>query len=387
MTDRRALSHQGGHIDRAGDRKHAEKLAAILAASDTEADTLTHGFHSYAARMHPAVARGAIATFPGIVLDPFCGTGTVLLEARVASRRSFGVELSPLGVRIAEQKLDIRGDRAREGFAELLKGIGERSEERVRDRVDVRAKLPKSELQWYSPHVLKELAGLLEEIRGVKVKRDRRALEMIFSSIIVKVSKQKSDTAERIEEKRIRKGLTTELFVRKGLELVQRWGALAKAVPRDSPKTRVIHGDARDLAKLIPTRIGLIVSSPPYGGTYDYVQHHARRYPWLRIDPGPLERGEIGARRHLRAAEDERRWDDQMRATLRAMSSVLETDGVAILVVGDAQLGGKRIDASRQIGGLAGEVNLVWRATASQKRPDFTGRRGRREHLVMLQAR
>ena len=45
-----------------------------------------------------------------------------------------------------------------------------------------------------------------------------------------------------------------------------------------------------------------IVTSPPYLGTYDYVDHHVRRYPWLGIDPTPIERGEMAARRHGRAS-------------------------------------------------------------------------------------
>ena len=41
-----------------------------------------------------------------------------------------------------------------------------------------------------------------------------------------------------------------------------------------------------------------MITSPPYLGIYDYAAHHARRYAWLGIDPGPIERGEMAARRH-----------------------------------------------------------------------------------------
>ena len=78
---------------------------------------LTHGFHSYAGRMHPSIARGAMAAFsaPGdAVVDPFCGSGTVLVEAMGLGRRAFGVDASPLGVAIARVRTTLLGDAGRE---------------------------------------------------------------------------------------------------------------------------------------------------------------------------------------------------------------------------------------------------------------------------------
>ena len=52
------------------------------------ADTnyLTHGLHPYPARMIPQIAARLLERYasPGDwVLDPFCGSGTVLVEARL----------------------------------------------------------------------------------------------------------------------------------------------------------------------------------------------------------------------------------------------------------------------------------------------------------------
>lgn len=388
---KKPFSNQGGEVEHRGDEAESAKLADALSQSDAPADELTHGFHSYPARMHPLIARKVLELYPGEpVVDPFCGSGTVLVEARVAGRRAVGVDLSPLGVRLARIKTDVRTEESLARFRATIEGIAERSEERVRTRVDSRAPLPRGELQWYAPNVLKELAGLLEEIRAIEDIEDRRALEMLLSAIVVKVSKQRSDTSMQMQDKRIRKGLPTELFLDKGIELIDRWRQLAKVASK-SPRPKAIEGDALRLRERLPkkTRAGLVLSSPPYGGTYDYVDHHMRRYPWLGIDPRRMQRFELGARRDFRKAKDAKRWDQQMRDVLRSIAQVVERNAAIVLLVGDAQLGDRRIDASDQLKRLAKDAKLRWVASASQARPDFTGRRDRadrRESLVLLRS-
>ena len=109
---RRALSHVGGDVELWGDGEAADRLgAAIDVPTSAEAEELArahvHGFHSYPARMHPLVARRLVEEFsaPGeLVLDPFCGSGTVLVEAALAGRRAVGVDANPLAVRLAVLK-------------------------------------------------------------------------------------------------------------------------------------------------------------------------------------------------------------------------------------------------------------------------------------------
>jgi hypothetical protein len=389
---RRPLSQEGGAVRVAGDAA----LAAVLRRAwegphPRGPEDLTHGFHSYPARMHPGVAAlllEGLSERRALVLDPFCGGGTVLVESMVADRRALGVDLNPLALRIAEVRCDWRQEASRVRFAEQLEQVTERSLARVRGRVDERAPLPRDEVRWYQPHILKELAGLHAELRAVASDQDRRALEMVFSALLVKFSRQRADTAEEEAPKRLRKGLVSEFFHRKGSELVERWGALDAAVPKPVPRPRLRHGDARRVASLLQKglKVDLVLTSPPYGGTYDYALHHGRRYPWLGIDPGPLRSGELGARRDLRGREAVGRWDTQLTSVLRALAPMLAPEGLMALVIGDAQVDRKRVAADRQLERLAPRAGLRVRAVASQKRPDFTGGEPREEHIIVLSA-
>jgi 16S rRNA G966 N2-methylase RsmD len=340
--------------------------------------------------MHPDVARIVLAQCAAgsTVLDPFCGSGTVLIEALAAGCAPTGVDLNPLALRLADVCTSVRGAPERERFARVVDAITEASLERVRARTKVRAPLPPHERAFYEPHVLLELAGLFEEIQRADKPRDRLALEMIFSSLLVKFSKQASDTSERMVDKRLRKGLVSEFFARKGRELVQRWAALAEAVPRPPPPVRLRQGDARKLPAVLGqrARFDLVLSSPPYGGTYDYVVHHARRYRWLGIDPSQFERREVGARRHLSQGEGaEARWERELLACLRAIAAVTNRRrGRIVLLMGDAELGRRRVDAAEQLVRLSPRANLRLRASVAQRRSDPRGARARLEHLVML---
>jgi hypothetical protein len=66
-----------------------------------------HEFYRYPGRFPPSLARSVIEAFtePGdLVLDPFLGGGTTLVEARLLSRLGVGSDLNPLAVFVSKVK-------------------------------------------------------------------------------------------------------------------------------------------------------------------------------------------------------------------------------------------------------------------------------------------
>ena len=354
----------------------------MAAADGDDAARLTHGFHAYPARMHAGLARVALEKFAARgarVLDPFCGSGTVLVEAMVAGMRGRGVDLNPIAVRLAGIKCTRRDADARAELVERANAVAERSHARVKARTPVDAPLSPEQVRAYAPHVLKELAGLREEIGGDRV------LQVVFSSLAIKFSNKKAETSGASTSKSIGKGVPTSFFVRKTEELAARWAELDRAcseVEGDVHRPRIVEGDATRLGDVLPPdwQADLVLTSPPYGGTYDYVDHHALRCAWLGLDAGRFAQREIGARRNVTAS----RWDRQVTAMLRAVAGVLASDGVVLLYVGDAAAEGRRIDARGQLNRLAPAAGLRVVAWAGQERRDWQGGAVRSESLVML---
>ena len=67
----------------------------------------THGIHPYPAMMIPQVARRLIGEYgpeEGVLLDPYCGTGTTLLEGMLVNLDATGTDLNPLARLIARTK-------------------------------------------------------------------------------------------------------------------------------------------------------------------------------------------------------------------------------------------------------------------------------------------
>ena len=388
---RRALSSITPPTIKRGDEAIANVLFDALArAAVDDADTFTHGFHSYPARLHPSIAACVLDSFapPGArahVVDPFCGSGTVLVEARRRGLPSSGVDLNPVALRVARVKTEVRDEASRDHFLAILDGVVERSKERVRARAPGRAPLDKETAARFEPHVLRELAGLYEEIEAVD--DEKKTLEVVLSAIIVKVSKQRADTdAREHDARRMGRFIPTEIFHKKGMELVERWFRFAEACPAGSPAPTLFLDDARRLDRIIETKADVIVTSPPYAGTYDYAAHHALRVPWLGVDDRTM-RGEIGARRNLGGPDARTRWDDEMRALLHAVARSLAKDGIAFFVVGDGELGGVRIAADAHLEQLAPATGIHVVAVASAPRVDRRGGADRHEHVVALARR
>jgi SAM-dependent methyltransferase len=380
---RYALANVGGETVVAGDPRISAALAHALATDDQPRDRLTHGFHSYPARMHWATAERVLSALDvkgARVLDPFCGSGTVLVEARVRGHQAMGVDLNPLAVRLSRLKSDAMTADRREQLWLLSSELREASEARVQARDNVRAELPPTELRWYEPHVLKEMAGLLELITKVRDEQLREALTLVFSSLVIKFSRQRSDTAEELIERRIRKGLVSEFFERKALELCDRLGQLEAEV--SGPLPHVIEGDALWLRETVARgAIDLVLTSPPYGGTYDYAAHHARRFAWLGIDAPAFAAHELGARRRGLSRQQ---FAKELHSALRSMRQVLSRDGMLVMLMGDGEHDGERVPADQLVEELATDALLEPVAIASQERPDFRGGAPRYEHLMAL---
>lgn len=389
MLKRRSpLEHQGGEPRVAGDAGVSRILAESVIATEGSRERFTHAFHSYPARMHPRLAETLLEHVgaPGdVVLDPFCGSGTVVVEALAAGRRVIGTDLNPLAVRLARVKSERRDADSRDDFVKAAKWIAEESEELVRSRAQMLAPLSPDERAWYEVHTLKELAGIWKLVHDIPVKADLEAFEMVFSAIVTKFSNQRADTAEVEVPKRIRKGLPTEFFLRKAEELAIGWQELERAVGDQPARRRVELEDVRDLPRIIPKdwHADLVLTSPPYGGTYDYADHHRRRMAWLELDSDAFERDEIGARRNVSFAERGlERWDAELRESLAAIVKVTKPGGKVVLWLGDAESRGERLYADDHMRQIAPDVGLMPVAIASQSRPDWRGGEERNEHLM-----
>jgi hypothetical protein len=162
----------------------------VLPAGDSQ--RLTHYLFRFPAKFHPPVVRALLELYtkPGDrVLDPFCGSGTLLVEAAVAGRHAIGTDVDPLAVFVANAKAHpIRAkplERLLEDLLARLKryrgrdydalqwvDLNLRQYERERRRLAVPA-IPNLE-HWFRRYVIVDLARLRREILRTEAPETQR---------------------------------------------------------------------------------------------------------------------------------------------------------------------------------------------------------------------
>jgi SAM-dependent methyltransferase len=415
LPRRRSLTNVGGDVETGGD----PELAAILAtALDVEPDmdesaddrAHVHGFHAYPARAHPVTSRRlveGIAPEGGTVLDPFCGSGTVLVEAMLAGRAAIGSDLNPIAVMLARAKTFPRNPDRTAALVAAAQSVADFADARRKSKAGATRRLPREDVAIFAPHVLLELDGLRAGIAEAAPEM-RPDLLLVLSSILVKMSQRRGDTSEQAVEKRIGAGYPARLFLRKTEELARRFDEFFALLPSPHPRARVYEDDATVLKKVENASIDAVITSPPYVATYDYLAHHELRMRWLDLDTRKLARGEIGARRnyqHLSAQDALAAWEEEIGKLLRSVSRVLKRGASLVLLIADSAAGrpggtsGKEraepIRADEVVARVAGRgarPTLRPVARASQSRPHFHGPttgafkgQPRLEHALLLE--
>ena len=273
--ERRALSHVGGDAQGVGDPDAIALLeAAVDVPPSAEAEALArahvHGFHTYPARMHPLTARRLVEAFskPGdAVLDPFCGSGTVLVEARLAGRTAVGVDANPLAVRLAKLKVEPATIAQRERLVEAATRVAQHADERRKAKAGPTHRYPQVDVALFQTHVLLELDSVRAAIDEVADAWTRETLELVLSAILTKLSRHTSDTSEREVEKRLAAGYPARLFVRKTEELASLLAEVAPTLAaslslpsRAGSAALILEGDARELEGVPPASVTLTLS-------------------------------------------------------------------------------------------------------------------------------
>jgi SAM-dependent methyltransferase len=398
--DRRALSHVGGRVELVGGSPDDQRaLAAALTVRSDEESTQAHvhGFHSYPARLHPLTARGLVEGFSGpgaTVLDPFCGSGTVLVEARLAGRHALGIDVNPLAIELSGLKANGPGANWVERLPAVAQRVAEHANERRLKRAGATRQYDAADVALFAPHVLLELDGIRDGIDHVESEPVRRALLLVLSAVLTKLSVRAGDTGRREGPKRISAGYAARFFQTKAEDLARRLDEAGALLPGRVPYAGVVHADARDLSGVSDGVVNLVVTSPPYAGVYDYVVHHRDRLRWLGLPEDRFAEHEIGARRHARGVSFGHalaRFRSEFGAALGEIGRVLAPGGSAVLVMADSVLASYAVYADELVAGLAPSARLGVIAVASQHRPHVHGptqqafaKRPRREHAILL---
>jgi site-specific DNA-methyltransferase (cytosine-N4-specific) len=293
------------------------------------------------------------------VLDPFSGAGTTMTEAARGGRKGTAIDLNPIAALITRVKLrrwtaddDLVAWHHASSLGEAAK-IGDAA-----SLTWARANIPRID-HWFSPVSQSLLAGAIGYADSIRDPDWRDIVRVAISSVIVRLSRQESDTRYAAVDKHLtaaQGGSLLDAAVRKVAT------QLAAFAPEHCGGTFNVHeADARTLARFVqPGSVAAAIFSPPYPNAYEYWLYHKYRMYWLGFDPVRVRGQEFGARPHY-SGNGRLRADDfarQMLEVLQRVSLALVPRGICLIVIGDSRIQGDLIDNGRLISDVAAAAGL-----------------------------
>jgi len=288
-------------------------------------ERFTHYLFRYPAKFHPPVARALIERYTSrgdVVLDPFCGSGTLLVEARTMGRSSIGVDVDPLAVAIARSKvhrfkipsLRVSADLVVSGASKHRRSPREYKRLMFEDLSDrlfarhlalVKTYVPDipNLLHWFRRYVVIDLARIMQQIEHSGIpETHRQLLRVVFASVIRNASNADPVPVSGLEvtshmRQRDRDGRLVDPFDLFDRAIVRALNACEALEQNADPLTQasVRYCDATRLDSKLVARASAVITSPPYHGAVDYYRRHKLEMFWLGLTKDQHQRIKLKA--------------------------------------------------------------------------------------------
>lgn len=264
----------------------------------------SHGIHEYKGKFNPQVVRGILNIYgrnANSVLDPFCGSGTTLLETRLEHLNSVGVDINPLATFIANTKISVLNEfenvQAFSWDTFFLQYQNEFNHLRL-DNDDRTIYLSK----WFTDEYLRVIESLrlaAEHYTGAI-----RDLVLLCVSNILRDYSLQEPSDLRIRRRyspypseslidRLKKELNT---------ILSKLTSIKEILPRGNVKTHVFNSSINDFCtnEQYLDAFDVAITSPPYATALPYIDTQRLSLVWLSLcepkDIKSLEGSLIGSR-------------------------------------------------------------------------------------------
>jgi hypothetical protein len=284
------------------DIEHGQLFALSLSNNTTG---FTHGLHRFAAKYIPLVPAWALDNFAdrtSVILDPFMGSATTLVEGIVRGGTNIGIDIDPLARLIARAKVTaIDEERLHELAEELAATWTTPAATLAVPMPDIR-----NFEHWFSTVQWGWVQALRDAILALDCNDDeRRFLLVVFSSTLRWVSNADDQSQKTYVSGTLSKKppAVREVF----------WRFLNRAIEGLSDLNRKRHSEAvvhipdqadATALNLPPESVDVAITSPPYLDSVDYPYNMMLEYFWLgqligipdRKSFNALRRSPIGAK-------------------------------------------------------------------------------------------
>lgn len=242
-----------------------------------------HGLHEYKGKFNPQVFRALINILGlregDLVLDPFCGSGTTLVEAAHRRVRSIGFDLNPLAVFIANAKLTA----LRTPASELQVSLESILSERATDLPVVQSPRIEYLRAWFEPQILDQIEALRRTIG-----RDRVECRPFFLSVASNMLRDFS--LQEPADLRIRRRASanarepfSSAFARAARDALAKLERAQEVVGTRLTVGKALLRDNRARLDQPQLRAQAAITSPPYASALPYIDTQRLSLIWLGL--------------------------------------------------------------------------------------------------------
>lgn len=253
-------------------------------AGRSETNYITHGYHRYPAKFIPNIVKKIIEDYtrPGdIVVDPFGGCGTTLVEAKVSGRKSYGFDINPVAKLITQTKISPILPKT------LDNTLGKFT--KIYDASEPQPPIIRNERlgYWFEDSTLKELNRIYVSIKKIKNYNARRFYLCAFSHILKNCSRWLMKSIKPTIDKDKEFPTSFEVFSQHLRFMTKRnnqFFELLKTNGNLKVFTKMRIADSTKKLPLGENTADLIITSPPYVTSYEYADLHQLSLLWFGND-------------------------------------------------------------------------------------------------------
>lgn len=268
----------------------------------------THCYHDYPARMIPQIAHKHLLLYgveDGFLFDPYCGTGTTLVEAMIAGMNALGTDINPLARLIAEAKVTLTDPDFVKAAIDSFETYSLPGLFRKNDGLVTRREIPNMEF-WFKPEVAADRSAVLAFTERIENRGIRKFFEVAFSETVRESCNSKAGEFKLCRRKPSDlENFHPDVFgimlvkLRRNLE-----GLRALVTLLRGSKSRVVTVESFDTCHAIPAEVlpdcsvDIVVTLPPYGDSHTtvaYGQYSRLSAEWLGLrEPRTVDRRSMG---------------------------------------------------------------------------------------------
>lgn len=306
LTDYDSIINE--YISRYSDSREPIEVSFRELVTGVKTDRSTHLIHTYPAKLllnipYFFLNNNVLSKEGDNILDPFCGTGTVLLEAVLAKRNAFGADANPLARLISKVKTTNYDFKKLDFYFDVIKeNLNKEYSKNCPDVINID--------YWFLPNIKEQLNNILHTLKEIEDIDYQDFFMICFSNCVKKVSLADNRVSVPVRlrfdqypiKHPLRKKNKEKLEGLKSLNVIDKFNVIvSENIERfKKPETdlnhkngvvkiissnakKLINPDIQGFNGILEESIDLVLTSPPYAGAQKYIRSSSLNLGWTEL--------------------------------------------------------------------------------------------------------